>query len=119
MTCSSHQSPKPCPYCDWAASGDPVKITAAANRALRVAGLPVPPPAPIVVDRPPRRPTPGLARTKAVHALSRECPARYRESCGCAEPYRCNVRERATVTQGDCEQCLVARGVDLPPREPA
>jgi hypothetical protein len=36
------------------------------------------------------------------------CPSRYRESCGCAEPFRCVVLYGSRVTLEDCVRCLKA-----------
>lgn len=40
MTCPTHHAADPCPFCVWAASGDPVKVRAANARAGRIAGRP-------------------------------------------------------------------------------
>lgn len=42
MTCLIHDAQHPCPFCEWASSGDAVKARPAARRAARVAGGPPP-----------------------------------------------------------------------------
>lgn len=114
--CELHGSPASCPYCEWAASGDPVKIRSAAARADRVAGR-TPTPSDHIADASNMvLPTPGLARSLAVQRLARACPARYKDSCGCAEPFRCVLRHGGRVTEADCGKCLESRNVELPPR---
>jgi hypothetical protein len=43
-----------------------------------------------------------------VAAAANACPSRYRESCGCAEPFRCVVLFGSRVTLEDCGRCLKA-----------
>lgn len=37
------------------------------------------------------------------------CPARYREPCGCAWPFRCVLRFGGSVSLEDCQRCLASQ----------
>jgi hypothetical protein len=107
MTCQPHLASEPCPFCEWAASGNATKIRAADGRAARVAGgnYPAIPTSSARNDSetPKSSPFASLADVKS-------CPARYRESCGCAEPYRCILRFHGRVTTQDCMACKSSDG---------
>lgn len=100
MTCTTHNAPAPCPFCQWATSGEPALVRGAEDRARRVAGHAPEPPAPIVAE------APAFAWLKDL----KTCPARYRVGCGCSEPFRCVLRFGGMVKDSDCQRCIETRG---------
>lgn len=110
-SCRIHQA-EHCVYCVWLASGDPVKIHAAASRAARVAAGPQP----ISYDG--YRPENSVAtepatvdhrnRFRWVKAM-KACGARVKAGCGCQDRFECRLREHAVVSPEECRVCLETR----------
>lgn len=114
MICDTHDARQPCPYCEWAASGDPVKVRSAAGRAARVAGKPSESPPKPSEPNPSATPK-SSPRFRWVKAM-KLCGARVRVGCGCNGEIYCRARELARVTPEDCRVCLQTRtpGAEAP-----
>lgn len=110
MTCDLHDAPLPCPFCEWAASGDAVKGHAAEKRANRVAGRPNPPGPPATVSAPR---SPSKRKAPRVSArVSRAMTCLYRECLSGCQGTVCHWRaslpapNHAKVTITDCLHCI-------------
>lgn len=108
MRCLIHQAER-CVFCVWFASGDIVKVRAAASRAARVAETDGLPPNPAA--RPADPPPPPLSSEPRFHWVRamKACPARVKAGCGCQGRYECRLREMAEVSPEDCRICLTTR----------
>lgn len=73
MTCDLHATSRDCIFCQWAASGDPVKVRAAAGRAARVANRGEP-----ASGSPPRPAKPPSRAGRDWKTRMRACPARFK-----------------------------------------